>query len=169
MPSFLTAFTALAVAMQINSTLAAPTVDADLTLSIRVADIVKNDLSTAKDHPLIGLYTRWLHTSPYAEFIRHDPTTIPERFPTLTSIDCYEDKDTCMLTSRMAMSEETAEMARQEALKSRAVPFGLFWDTDRLVTEIHYKTYHWLGEGEDREYAGFEQYVTWDWNVSIRL
>jgi hypothetical protein len=99
------------------------------------------------------LYTRWLNTS-----------SIVEKFPTFSSVDCYENKDSCMLTSRMAMSKDIVALARRE--EEDRYRRGLFWDTSKLVTEIHYKTYHWLGEGDEREYAGFEQYITWDWNVS---
>ena len=71
-----------------------------------------------------------------------------------------------MLTSRVGMSKDTVALARQEAKPDHQRR----WDTDRLVAEIHYKTYHNLGnKGEEDRYAGFEQYVPHDWNVSLEI
>jgi hypothetical protein len=166
MSFFKATLAALAVVSQITLALAAPTVREGLKLSIRVADIVKNDHSAIEDHPLMGLYTDWLQTSPHAELIRRNASTVVERFPTFTSVDCYEDKNTCMLTSRMTASKDTvALVARQHKPDFRRRGWG--WDTHKLVTEIHYKTYHQLeNEDGEEEHSGFEQYVTWDWNVS---
>jgi hypothetical protein len=94
-----TTFAALAVASHFTSVLAAPTDREGLTLSIRAADIIKNDLSATEDHPLMELYTRWLNTSPHAEFIRRNASSIVERCPTFSSVDCYEhtwDQASCL-------------------------------------------------------------------------
>jgi hypothetical protein len=163
MSIFKATLAALAVTAQFNSVLAGPTGREGVMLSIRATDIVKNDFSATEDHPLMALYTRWVNTSPHAELIRRNASSALENFPTLHSIDCYEAKDTCMMTSRMAVSEEAVAIARRgEPVESR----GLFWETGKLNTEIHYKTYHWIGDGDDQEYAGFEQNVKWDWKVS---
>jgi len=149
-------------ASSLSFAVALPTIDKDAKLSIRALNIVNNDHAATEDHPLMGVYTHWLQTSPPAEFIRSNASTVMERYPSFHSVDCYKDKNTCMLTSRMSMSKETAALAQPEQLSRRQ----WFWDTNRLVTELHYKTYHMLDNGDEQEFAGFEQYIKWDWNVS---
>lgn len=72
-----------------------------------------------------------------------------------------------MLKSRMAISKDMVALAWREAELDHQRRGLLGWDTNKLVTEINCKIYHWMGK-EGEEYAGFEQYITWDWNVSLR-
>jgi hypothetical protein len=171
MPRFMATFAALVLASGLTSVLAAPTIFESNMLSIRAADIVKNDYSTTENHPLIGLYNDWLQNSPHAEFLRRNASSVVERFPAFVGVECYDGKETCLLTSRMAMSNETVALARQEAeldhqRSGKDSHLAKRWDTEHLVTELHYKTYHWLGKEGEEEFAGFEQYIEWNWNVS---
>lgn len=91
MSLFKTSLDALALASQITSMLVAPIIHEGNLLSIRASDIVKNDHSATEDHPLMGLYNYWLQTSPHAEYIRRNASSVAERFPAFISVDCYED------------------------------------------------------------------------------
>ncbi|KAH8168713.1 WW domain-containing protein [Sarocladium implicatum] len=158
---------ALAVATLCDFALAVPaaTTNTNNVLSVRAANMVTGDYSAHADHPAFGLYERWLSTSPYAGIFRRNATAAVEMHPNFEGVECDAGKDTCFLTSRMAISDEAvAELnwhhSQNSRLGRRDWPFGT---VENLITELHYKTYHYL-ENEDGEeqYAGFESYHEWD-------
>ncbi|KAF4464471.1 hypothetical protein FALBO_8699 [Fusarium albosuccineum] len=46
--------------------------------------------------------------------------------------------------------------------------WGFLWDVNKLVSNLHYKTYHTI-EGEERPPAGYEHYVDWDFHCETVL
>ncbi|KAL2205629.1 hypothetical protein CC79DRAFT_1324291 [Sarocladium strictum] len=162
-----TLISALAVATLCDSVLAVPaaTTNTNNVLSIRAANMVTADYSDHADHPAFGLYERWLATNPHAGIFRRNATEAVEKHPNFEGVECDVSKDTCFLTSRMSISDEAvAELNWQHKqnnrLGRRDWPFGT---VENLITELHYKTYHFLeNEDGDEEYAGFESYHEWD-------
>lgn len=63
----------------------------------------------------------------------------------------------------LALREEQYLSQRDEQDQRRAIG----WDTGKLRADVHYKTYHYFEVEDGEERHGFEQYVTWDWKVSV--
>ncbi|KAJ3506646.1 hypothetical protein NM208_g16048 [Fusarium decemcellulare] len=85
------------------------------------------------------------------------PTPPSPAHPNLESIDCHQDHDTCFFTSRMKIRDAAAVKRDLEAR------WGFLWDINKLVSNLHYKTYHTI-EGEEGPPAGQEHYVDWDFH-----
>jgi hypothetical protein len=70
-----------------------------------------------------------------------------------------------MYISDEAVAELNWQHKQNNRLGRRDWPFGT---VENLITELHYKTYHFLeNEDGDEEYAGFESYHEWDLHVSF--
>ncbi|KAF5012387.1 hypothetical protein FDECE_1614 [Fusarium decemcellulare] len=146
----------LAVAAQVSSTWAAPaTKESSSVLSIRASDISNNNLTAYENHPAFALYTRWLNNDRHGSVVRRDANAALAGHPNLESIDCHQDHDTCFFTSRMKIRDAAAVKRDLEAR------WGFLWDINKLVSNLHYKTYHTI-EGEEGPPAGQEHYVDWD-------
>ncbi|KAL0931083.1 uncharacterized protein CTRU02_213818 [Colletotrichum truncatum] len=146
--------------------LAAPAITAPSTLSIPVKDLVSNDLANHEAHPLFDLYTRWLETDIHGSVFRRDLNGTLAQHPTLVSIECREDLDTCLLASRMAIPSGLTPAMVESNFGKR----GFLWDIGKLKTEVTYKTYHWLENDEGEEvWSGYQHDITWDWSCQSVL
>lgn len=153
------------------------------TLSVHVRDIIANDLSAYEGHSNYKTYLRWLDTPGPGSHIKRDAPRVFEKHPNIVSIDCGDDKESCLLVSRMAFHEIAKTPAELELLKrsleaqvqakeqDAADPSVLFGrslqkraNTDSQLITTHFKTYHDLGP--DNREAGYQHYLSWNLKVN---
>lgn len=64
------------------------------------------------------------------------------------------------------MPSDMVEKRDSNSQSTRLDGRGLWGDMDTRFVEVHYKTYHWMEHKDgDREYAGFEHYIQYNWKV----
>ncbi|KAM5343998.1 hypothetical protein ACJ41O_012535 [Fusarium nematophilum] len=117
-------------------------------------------------HPAFPVYKRWPEADRVGPiFRRYLKGTLADN-PTLDSIDCHLDRNTCLLTSRVPLGLDRTSLAEgTNALVDRR---RWFKNIRYLFFEAHYKTYtYFQNEDGEQETAGPEHYVDYNFRPSV--